>query len=91
VQFRLTRDALEDLGLSVDDYASQPATEFQEAQDVVRLFVERRTRRDPGRLARIVAKPPCKCARMLGCSKSGPTTALRAWTAHCESRMILGT
>ena len=46
MQFRLTRRALEDLGLSVDDHAGQPATAFQDAHDVVRAFVDRRTQ-DP--------------------------------------------
>lgn len=46
MQFRLTRRALEDLGLSVDDYAGRPATDFVDAHDVVRVFVERRSR-DP--------------------------------------------
>lgn len=46
MQFRLTRRALEDLGLSVDDYARLPANEFVEAHDVVRSFVEQRSQ-DP--------------------------------------------
>ncbi len=46
MQFRLTRRALEDLGLSVADYADRPATDYQDAHDVVRVFVERR-KQDP--------------------------------------------
>jgi hypothetical protein len=42
VQFRLTRRALEDLGLPIKDYAARPATDFTNAHDVVRAFVERR-------------------------------------------------
>jgi hypothetical protein len=42
VQFRLTRRALEDLGLPIEDYATRRATEYADAHDVVRVFVERR-------------------------------------------------
>jgi hypothetical protein len=42
VQFRLTRRALEDLGLAIEDYAARPATDYTDAHDVVRAFVERR-------------------------------------------------
>ena len=47
MQFRLTRRAIADLGLSVDDHASRPATDYVEAHGAVRAFVERR-RQDPG-------------------------------------------
>lgn len=42
MQFRLTRHALEDLGLTIEDYAARPATDYTDAHDVVRAFVERR-------------------------------------------------
>lgn len=42
MQFRLTRRALADLGLSIHDYASRPATDYTEAHGLVRAFVERR-------------------------------------------------
>ena len=42
MQFRLTRRALEDLGLAIEDYASRAATDYTDAHDVVRVFVERR-------------------------------------------------
>lgn len=42
MQFRLTRRALGDLGLSIQDYASRPASDYTDAHDVVRVFVERR-------------------------------------------------
>lgn len=48
VQFRLTRHALEDLSLSIDAYAGRPATDFQDAHDVVRVFVERRSQEPKG-------------------------------------------
>jgi len=43
VQLRLTRRALDDLGLSSEKYASLPATSYTDVNDVVRAFVERRT------------------------------------------------
>jgi len=46
VQLRLTRRALEDLGLPVAVHAHQPATDYSDAHDVVRVFVERRSQ-DP--------------------------------------------
>lgn len=46
MQFRLTRRALDDLGISIEHYARRPATDFVDAHDVVRAFVERR-RQDP--------------------------------------------
>ena len=48
MQFRLTRHALEDLGLSIDACAGRPATDFQDAHDVVRVFVERRSQEPKG-------------------------------------------
>ena len=48
MQFRLTRHALEDLGLSIDAYAGRPATDFQDAHNVVRVFVERRSQEPKG-------------------------------------------
>ena len=42
MRFRLTRRALEDLGLAIEDYAARPATDYTDAHDVVRVFVERR-------------------------------------------------
>lgn len=39
---RLTRRALEDLGLTIEDYAARHATDYTDAHDVVRAFVERR-------------------------------------------------
>lgn len=46
MQFRLTRRALDDLGLPVDDCARRPATDYVDAHDVVRAFVEQR-QQDP--------------------------------------------
>lgn len=46
MQLRLTRRALEDLGLSVDEFSRQPATDYQGAHAVVRAFGERRVQ-DP--------------------------------------------
>lgn len=46
MQFRLTRRALEDLGLPVEQDARRPATDYLDAHPVVRAFVERR-RQDP--------------------------------------------
>jgi hypothetical protein len=48
VQFRLTRRALDDLGLSADDHAHLPATEYTDAHDVVRAFVELRRQNPNG-------------------------------------------
>lgn len=42
MQFRLTRQALQDLGLVIEEYAARPATDYTDAHDVVRVFVERR-------------------------------------------------
>jgi hypothetical protein len=42
VQFRLTRRALQDLDLSIPEHASRPATDYTDAHDVVRAFVQRR-------------------------------------------------
>ena len=46
MQFRLTRRALDDLNLAVAGFAARPATDYMDAHDVVRVFVERR-RQDP--------------------------------------------
>ena len=46
MQFRLTRRALEDLGLSLEEFSRRPATDYQGAHDLVRAFVERRAQ-DP--------------------------------------------
>jgi len=46
VQFRLTRAALADLSLSVEEYSCRPATDYRDAHDLVRAFVERRAQ-DP--------------------------------------------
>lgn len=46
MQFRLTRRALDDLDLDADTYARRPASDFVEAHDVVRTFVEQRSQ-DP--------------------------------------------
>lgn len=46
MQFRLTRRALEDLGLPIEGYAGRPATDYQDTHDIVRVFVERR-KQDP--------------------------------------------
>lgn len=43
MRFRLTRRALDDLGLPVATYARQPAADYQDAHDVIRAFVERRS------------------------------------------------
>lgn len=48
MQFRLTRRALEDLGLAIEQYAARPATEYMEVHDVVRVFVERRRQKPIG-------------------------------------------
>lgn len=42
MQLRVTRRALEDLGLPIEDFAGRSATDFADAHDVVRGFVERR-------------------------------------------------
>ena len=42
MQLRLTRRALTDLGLAIEDYARRPADDYVEANEVVRVFVERR-------------------------------------------------
>ncbi len=41
MQLRLTRRALEDLGLAIDAYAKRPATDFMDDHPVVRACVER--------------------------------------------------
>lgn len=46
MQLRLTRRALDDLGLPAGSYARRPATEYRDAHEVVRAFVERRSQ-DP--------------------------------------------
>lgn len=46
MRFRLTRRALDDLGLAVDVYARRPASELVDAHDVVRAFVDQRSQ-DP--------------------------------------------
>lgn len=46
MQFRLTRRALDDLDLDVETYARRPASDFVEAHDVVRAFVDQRSQ-DP--------------------------------------------
>jgi hypothetical protein len=46
VQFRLTRRALEDLDLDVETHARRPASDFLDAHDVVRTFVDQRSQ-DP--------------------------------------------
>lgn len=48
MQFRLTRRALQDLGLAVEDYARRPASDFVHAHDVVRTFVEQRSQNPKG-------------------------------------------
>jgi hypothetical protein len=48
VQFRLTRRALEDLDLDVDTYARGPASDFVDAHDVVRAFVDQRSQGPEG-------------------------------------------
>jgi hypothetical protein len=46
VQFRLTRRAIEDLGLTIEEHAQRPATDYMDVHPVVRAFVEQR-RQDP--------------------------------------------
>ncbi|MFP5325999.1 MAG: hypothetical protein ACLGHT_00785 [Acidimicrobiia bacterium] len=46
MQFRLTRRALKDLDLPIEQYAHRPATDYVDAHAVIRTFVEQR-RQDP--------------------------------------------
>jgi len=48
VQFRLTRRALDDLSLSIEDYAHRLATDYVDAHEFVRAFVERRQQHAKG-------------------------------------------
>ncbi len=48
MQFRLTRRALDDLDLDVDTHARRPASDFVEAHDVVRAFVDQRSQDSKG-------------------------------------------
>lgn len=48
MQFRLTRRALDDLDLDVDTYARRPASDFVDAHDVVRAFVQQRSQNPKG-------------------------------------------
>ena len=43
MQLRLTRRALEDLHLSIEQYAGRPATDYREVHVFVTAFVERRS------------------------------------------------
>jgi len=42
VELRVARRALKDLGLPVAEFCRRPATEYEDAHDVVKAFVERR-------------------------------------------------